>query len=181
MPDKSVDTPRPLSEDRIYKKIDSTLQSTHVRRDVIAGVAAATGLVAEIKLGFLRNTLNTLLKREQSADSNWGKPIEGVSPQTLVTTPVEGGINKVPVRSRPSLSDKDIVGYAKFGTRVENATAVLGAVYPSASAIGNIEHEGAKFGTWYKVNVPITDTVGEAKNVEAFISGNFVKKLERTE
>lgn len=193
MGDKGKESPIPRPDDRVVRSsqdyLNERLNQGMSRRSLVAvlGKIAAVGgvVLLEAKTGIFRRAVESVLHniKAKETEDYWGQPVEGSMPETLITVPVEGGYDGVPVRLRPTQAEKDLIGFAKFGSKIDNAQQVFGGVYAGyPENRGRLEKDGKFFGTWYKVeNIPVKDKDGNEKVVDGYIAGNYLREPTKAE
>ena len=167
----------PISPECKYGQIPEPMQvrtsgrrrTKSVRRFVLRAGAAATFLT--LAAGTFTYSFIRAYDRENPnvpSHGHFGEGIINEFSKAYVTDPMDGG-SSIEVRGKPSLSNKDIIGYLK-AKNIITAEPVLGPVYPSyPESLGKFEQGGYAYGHWYKVT-----TVVYQKDKE----GNLVPKMD---
>src|SRR3989344_8582826 len=147
------------------------------RRQLMLGAArGAAGLGFLVGIGAAAAFL--IDRAEYRSGSLRGDPIEGEGAKLFKTDP-NGDNFAIPIRSKPTRSDNDLVGFAKVG-QIVTARAYYGPTYPSyPDDLGRFEGpDGDFYGRWYRLTgvtiyKPTSLEPEGAYNV--FVAGNFLK------
>lgn len=142
----------------------------------VLNVAVATGTIFAGAV-YVRNAYESHQSPPDLTGDTWGDE----APRLFVTDRYNDQ-ELVLVRSAPSPSDGDLVGYAKPGSIVE-AQVVYGPTYPSGQPElgGPIDVQGRDYGKWYQLDSDqltfVRENGSEYKipDKKVYVSGNFLK------